>query len=84
MRILRPCTRPSTEWRRRGRGASMWLALVLLWSYQDLTADRLLLNITWSIWVIVGTVLEERDLVAQVLADRGPERRGAPPCGPGR
>ncbi len=39
--------------------------LVLLWSYPDVTADRLLLNISWTLWIIVGTVLEERDLVIE-------------------
>jgi protein-S-isoprenylcysteine O-methyltransferase Ste14 len=37
--------------------------LFLLWSYPDLTPDRLLLNHLVSFWVIVGTLLEERDLV---------------------
>jgi len=40
------------------------LFLLLLWSYPDLTADRLLLNVSWTIWIVVGTVLEERDLVS--------------------
>ena len=51
------------------RGPYRWVrhpqysfVLVLLWSYPDLTADRLLLNSAWTIWVIVGTILEERDL----------------------
>jgi methanethiol S-methyltransferase len=37
--------------------------IVLFWSCPILTTDRLLFNILWTIWVIVGTVLEERDLV---------------------
>lgn len=40
-------------------------AFVLLWSFPDLSPDRLLLNITFSIWVVAGTVLEERDLVSE-------------------
>jgi protein-S-isoprenylcysteine O-methyltransferase Ste14 len=53
------------------RGPYRWVrhpfyffALVLFWSYPELTADRLLFNVLWTIWVVVGTVLEERDLVA--------------------
>jgi len=38
-------------------------SLLLIWSYPTLTYDRLLLNILWSVWMVVGTVLEERDLV---------------------
>jgi protein-S-isoprenylcysteine O-methyltransferase Ste14 len=41
------------------------LFLVLLWSYPELTADRLLLNVSWTIWIFVGSVLEERDLVSE-------------------
>lgn len=36
--------------------------LVLFWSCPELTTDRLLFNIVWTIWVIGATVLEERDL----------------------
>jgi protein-S-isoprenylcysteine O-methyltransferase Ste14 len=52
------------------RGPYRWVrhpmysfALVLIWSYPYLTADRLLFNLLWTTWVWVGTVLEERDLV---------------------
>jgi protein-S-isoprenylcysteine O-methyltransferase Ste14 len=38
--------------------------LLLIWSCPDLTADRLLFNVLWTVWIVVGTVLEERDLVA--------------------
>ena len=36
--------------------------IVLFWSRPILTTDRLLFNILWTIWVIIGTILEERDL----------------------
>jgi protein-S-isoprenylcysteine O-methyltransferase Ste14 len=36
--------------------------LVMIWSYPDLTADRLLFNVLWSAWIAVGALLEERDL----------------------
>jgi len=37
--------------------------IVLFWSCPLLTIDRLLFNILWTIWVVTGTILEERDLV---------------------
>jgi protein-S-isoprenylcysteine O-methyltransferase Ste14 len=53
------------------RGPYLWVrhplyffSLLLIWSCPDLSLDRLLYNILWSIWIIVGSVLEERDLVA--------------------
>ena len=53
------------------RGPYKWVrhplytcVLLLLWSSPDLAADRLLLNIIWTVWVVLGTVLEERDLVS--------------------
>ena len=52
------------------RGPYRWIRhplylfmIVLFWSYPCLTADRLLFNILWTIWVVIGTILEERDLV---------------------
>lgn len=36
--------------------------LVLFWSCPELTTDRLLFNVVWTIWVVGATVLEERDL----------------------
>ena len=38
--------------------------LALLWIRPDMTADGLLLSVLWSGWIVVGTLLEERDLVA--------------------
>jgi protein-S-isoprenylcysteine O-methyltransferase Ste14 len=53
------------------RGAYRWMrhplyffCLVIIWSCPDLTADRLLFNILWTMWIWIGTLLEERDLVA--------------------
>ena len=37
--------------------------IVLFWSCPLMTADRLLFNILWTIWIVIGTILEERDLV---------------------
>jgi methanethiol S-methyltransferase len=39
--------------------------MVMIWSCPNLTTDRLLFNILWSVWIITGTILEERDLVEQ-------------------
>jgi protein-S-isoprenylcysteine O-methyltransferase Ste14 len=41
-------------------------SLLMIWSCPDLTADRLMFNALWSVWIIVGTVLEERDLVSDL------------------
>ena len=52
-------------------GAYRWVrhplytsSLLLLWSQPDLTYDRLLFNLSWSGWIILGCYLEERDLRA--------------------
>jgi protein-S-isoprenylcysteine O-methyltransferase Ste14 len=39
-------------------------ALLIIWSYPRLTADRLLFNVLWTVWIVVGSILEERDLAA--------------------
>ncbi len=53
------------------RGPYRWVrhplyafTIVLLWSYPDLTADRLLLNVMWTVWIFIGAILEERDLTS--------------------
>lgn len=53
------------------RGPYRWVrhplyffTLVLLWAMPDLSLDRLLFNVLWSIWIVLGAYLEERDLVA--------------------
>ncbi len=53
------------------RGAYRWVRhpiyssfLLMVWASPDLTADRLLFNLLWSVWMVVGTRLEERDLAA--------------------
>ena len=54
------------------RGPYRWVrhplyffTLVMIWSNPDLTLDRLLFNVLFTGWIIVGTRLEERDLVAE-------------------
>ncbi|MEW6335056.1 MAG: isoprenylcysteine carboxylmethyltransferase family protein [Thermodesulfobacteriota bacterium] len=53
------------------RGPYRWVrhplyffVILLIWSNPDLTVDRLLFNILWTLWIVVGTLLEERDLLA--------------------
>ena len=41
------------------------LFLVLLWACPDVTADRILFAVLFTAWLVVGTRLEERDLVRQ-------------------
>ena len=36
----------------------------MIWTPVSLSTDRLLFNVLWTIWILVGTRLEERDLVA--------------------
>jgi protein-S-isoprenylcysteine O-methyltransferase Ste14 len=42
-----------------------FFVLLMMWSHPDLTLDRALFNVLWTVWIVVGTVLEERDLVAE-------------------
>ncbi len=38
--------------------------LLLIWSSPRLTTDQLLFNVLWTVWIVVATRLEERDLAA--------------------
>jgi protein-S-isoprenylcysteine O-methyltransferase Ste14 len=38
--------------------------LLLIWCAPHLSTDRLLFNVLWTAWIIIGTTLEERDLLA--------------------
>ena len=40
------------------------LLMVAFWATPTMTADRLLFNLLWSAWVLVGTWLEEGDLLS--------------------
>ena len=42
-----------------------FFTLIMIWTYPHLTADRLLFNVLWTIWLVVGSLLEERDLVKE-------------------
>jgi hypothetical protein len=37
--------------------------IALIWLHPDLTVDRLLFNILWTVWIYIGTTLEEKDLL---------------------
>jgi protein-S-isoprenylcysteine O-methyltransferase Ste14 len=39
--------------------------VVIIWSCPDLTGDRLLFNCLWTVWIVIGSILEERDLVLE-------------------
>jgi protein-S-isoprenylcysteine O-methyltransferase Ste14 len=52
------------------RGPYRWVrhplyffALLLIWAFPELTLDRLLFNVLMTGWIVIGTYLEERDLV---------------------
>jgi len=57
--------------------------LLMIWSYPDLTADRLLLNILFTLWIIVSIILEERDLVETYGDDYRTYQRTVPMLIPG-
>ena len=40
------------------------LSIVMIWSCPEITADRLVFNVLWTVWIIIGARLEERDLIA--------------------
>jgi protein-S-isoprenylcysteine O-methyltransferase Ste14 len=52
------------------RGPYRWVrhplysfTLLMIWSCPDLTADRLLFNFLFTAWIVLATILEERDLI---------------------
>ena len=54
------------------RGPYLWVRhplyscmLVLIWSVPALSLDRLVFNALWTVWIVIGTTLEERDLVTE-------------------
>ena len=54
------------------RGPYLWIRhplyffmIVLIWLAPDVSSDRLLFNILWTVWIILGSYLEERDLVTE-------------------
>lgn len=54
------------------RGPYLWVRhplyffmLVFIWATPSLSLDRLLFNVLWTSWIVVGSFLEEKDLVAE-------------------
>jgi protein-S-isoprenylcysteine O-methyltransferase Ste14 len=73
------------------RGPYRWVrhpfyscVILMLWSYPDITADRLLFNALWTIWIVIGAYLEERDLIADFGEDYREYRRKVPMLVPWR
>ena len=55
------------------RGPYRWVrhplyffVLVLIWSAPDVHSDRLLFNVLWTLWIVLGAFLEEKDLVTEL------------------
>ncbi len=54
------------------RGPYLWVrhplysfVAVLIWATPSMSMDRLLFNVLWTSWIVVGACLEERDLAAE-------------------
>lgn len=43
--------------------------IIFIWSSPDMHSDRLLFNVLWTLWILAGAYLEERNLVAE-FSDR--------------
>jgi protein-S-isoprenylcysteine O-methyltransferase Ste14 len=39
--------------------------ILMIWSCANLTSDRLLFNGLWTVWIVIGSIFEERDLVSE-------------------
>lgn len=67
------------------RGMYQWVRhplyffiLLMIWTPVSVSTDRLLFNGLWTTWIIVGTILEERDLVASFGDEYRNYRRNVP------
>jgi protein-S-isoprenylcysteine O-methyltransferase Ste14 len=50
---------------RRVRHPLYLFMILMIWSCPDLTRDRLLFNLLWTVWIVIGSYFEEIDLVAE-------------------
>ena len=39
--------------------------ILMIWSCPDLTRDRLLFNLLWTVWIVIGSYFEEIDLIVE-------------------
>lgn len=67
------------------RGLYRWVrhplylfCLVIIWAHPVLTSDRLLLDVLWTAWIVIGTILEERDLAREFGTDYQQYQRRVP------
>ncbi len=42
-----------------------FFVLIAIWTAPVLTADRLLFNVLWTIWIVIGAFFEEKDLIEE-------------------
>jgi methanethiol S-methyltransferase len=61
--------RPSTSQQIIAKGPYRWsrhplyfFLIIIFWACPVLTLDRLIFNILWSVWMVIGTYLEDGDL----------------------
>ncbi len=61
--------RPSKPQKIIAKGPYRWsrhplylFVIIIIWACPVLTLDRLIFNIMWTIWIVIGTFLEDRDL----------------------
>lgn len=52
--------------------------LLMIWSYPALSLDRLLFNLAWTAWVVIGTLLEEKDLEDDIGDEYAEYKRKVP------
>ncbi len=39
--------------------------ILMIWSCPDLTRDRLLFDLLWTVWIVIGSYFEEKDLIVE-------------------
>jgi protein-S-isoprenylcysteine O-methyltransferase Ste14 len=42
-----------------------FFSLIMIWSCPEITMDRLLFNVLWTVWIVMATLFEEKDLVSE-------------------